>query len=94
MKGEHAFDKRLAIAKQLKVGRFVLKIDGDGAVFAGLVWLLCPCVTPRSSGLVQLMRHDGGNTLKFQDDREGLRALPLNSVECGPCRACGSSPSA
>ena len=35
-KGEHAFDKRLAIAKQLKVGRFVLKIDGDGPVFAGL----------------------------------------------------------
>ena len=33
--GEDAFDKRLAIAKQLKVGRFVLKIDGDGAVFAG-----------------------------------------------------------
>ena len=35
-KGEHAFDKRFAIPKQLKVGRFVLKIDGDGPVFAGL----------------------------------------------------------
>jgi hypothetical protein len=34
-KGEHAFDKRLAVAKQLKVGRFVSKIDGDGTVFAG-----------------------------------------------------------
>jgi hypothetical protein len=32
--GDHAFDKRLAIAKQLKIGRFVLKIDGDGAVFS------------------------------------------------------------
>ena len=29
-------EKRLAIAKQLKVGRFILKIDGDGPVFAGL----------------------------------------------------------
>src|SRR2546428_8098389 len=26
------FDKRLAVSKQLKVGRFILKIDGDGAV--------------------------------------------------------------
>jgi hypothetical protein len=34
-KGEDAFDKRFAIAKQLKVGRFVSKIDSDGAVFAG-----------------------------------------------------------
>src|SRR6516164_9359814 len=29
------------------------------------------------------MRHDGSNTLKPQDNREGLRALPLNWVECG-----------
>ena len=28
------------------------------------------------------MRHDGGNTLKSQDHREGLRALPLNAMEC------------
>ena len=35
-KGEHTFDKRLAIAKQLKVGRFMLEINGEGAVFAGL----------------------------------------------------------
>ena len=32
--GEHTFDKRLAVAKQLKVGRFVPKIDSDGAVFS------------------------------------------------------------
>jgi hypothetical protein len=40
-KGEDAFDKGLAIAKQLKVGGFVVKIDSDGPVFAGLasgVW--------------------------------------------------------
>jgi len=32
----HAFHKGLAVAKQLNVGRFVSKIDRDGAVFAGL----------------------------------------------------------
>ena len=35
-KGEDAFDKRLAIAKQLKVGGFMLEINGEGPVFAGL----------------------------------------------------------
>ena len=34
--GEHELEKRLAIAKQLKVGRFILKIDGDGPVCAWL----------------------------------------------------------
>src|SRR5262249_19166449 len=32
----HSFHKRLAVAQQLNVGRFVSKIDSDGAVFAGL----------------------------------------------------------
>jgi hypothetical protein len=31
-KGEDEFDKRLAIVKELKVGRFIVEIDGDGAV--------------------------------------------------------------
>jgi hypothetical protein len=35
-KGEHTFDKRFAIAQQLIIGRFVLKVDGNGPVFAGL----------------------------------------------------------
>jgi hypothetical protein len=46
--GQHAFEKRLPIAQELKVGRFVLKIDGDGPVYA---WRF-GCVThvpPRSS---------------------------------------------
>jgi hypothetical protein len=34
--GQDTFEKRLAIAKQLKVGRFVLKINRDSPVFAGL----------------------------------------------------------
>src|SRR5712664_234208 len=31
-KGEHAFDERLAVAQELNVGRFIVEIDGDGAV--------------------------------------------------------------
>src|SRR2546427_4910755 len=31
----------------------------------------------------QWMRHDGGNTLQYQDPYEGLRALPLKVMECG-----------
>jgi hypothetical protein len=31
---QHQFDKCLAVAQQLNVGRFVLKIDGDGPVFS------------------------------------------------------------
>ena len=31
-KGCHTFDKGLAIAQELQVGRFILKINGDGAV--------------------------------------------------------------
>ena len=40
-KGEDAFEKRLAVAQELQVGGFIVKIDGDGPVFAGLargVW--------------------------------------------------------
>src|SRR5215470_18424979 len=35
-KGKDAFDKRLAIAQELKVGRFILKINSDSPVFAWL----------------------------------------------------------
>jgi len=31
-KGHHTFDKGLAISQELKVGRFVLKINGNGAI--------------------------------------------------------------
>jgi len=33
-KGEDAFDKRLAVAKELNVGHFIVEIDGDGVVFS------------------------------------------------------------
>ena len=34
--GQHTFDKGLAISKEPKIGRFVLKINRDGPVVAGL----------------------------------------------------------
>ena len=34
-KGEDTLEKRLAVAKQVKVGRFIVEIDGDGAVLHG-----------------------------------------------------------
>jgi hypothetical protein len=79
---EHEFNKDLAIAKQLKVGRFVSKIDSDGPVFAG-PFGYCAHVSPQVIRSRQRMRHDRGNTLSYQDHREGLRALPLKAMECG-----------
>jgi DNA invertase Pin-like site-specific DNA recombinase len=37
---------------------------------------------PQVIGSRQLIRHNGGNTLRYQDNREGLQTLPLNPVEC------------
>jgi hypothetical protein len=51
-KGEDEFEKRLAVAKELNVGRFVVEIDGDGAVVPRLCGCCPQCVTPRASGLV------------------------------------------
>ena len=41
----HALEKRLAIAQQVIVGHFIVKIDSDGAVFAGLFGC-CAHVSP------------------------------------------------
>jgi hypothetical protein len=35
-KGEDTLDEHRTIVKELKVGRFILKIDGDGPVFSCL----------------------------------------------------------
>ena len=51
--GEHELEKRLPIAKQLTVGRFVLKIDSDGAVFSCWFGRCAHRVTPLSSGVVR-----------------------------------------
>jgi hypothetical protein len=79
--GEYAFDKRLAVAKQLYVARFVLKIDGDGPVFAGLAG--CGLHGhPQVRWSRQLVTKDEGNVSQFQEDRDGVGTLPLKSVEC------------
>ena len=48
----HQFDKGSAVAKQLKVGRFIMEIDGDSVVLPRLCGCCAQCVTPRSSGVV------------------------------------------
>jgi hypothetical protein len=49
---QHTFEERLAIVKQVSVGRFIVEIDGDGAVVPRLCGCCGQCVTPRASGLV------------------------------------------
>src|SRR5712691_8941501 len=66
-KGEHAFDKRLAVTQQLIVGRFVVKIDGNGPVVAGLAG----CGShghPQVRWSMQLVTKDEGNASPFQED--------------------------
>jgi len=50
--GEDTLEKRLPIAKQLKVHCFMLKIDGDGTVCAFLFGCFAHVSHPKSSGLV------------------------------------------
>ena len=50
-KGEDTFQKRLAVAKQLKIGRFIVEIDSDGAVFAWPFGCVTHVSPPRLSGL-------------------------------------------
>ena len=45
-KGEDELDKRLGVTQELKVGRLILEIDGDGAVLACRFGGCVPCLTP------------------------------------------------
>jgi hypothetical protein len=63
-KGEDTFQERLPIAKQLNVGRFVLKIDGDGPVFTGLAG----CASHGSSS---------GQMVSVADDPKWGNACPI-----------------
>jgi len=51
-KGEDTLDKRLAVVQQTKVARFIVEIDGDGAVFSRRFGRYAQCVTPLSSSVV------------------------------------------
>ena len=57
-KGEHAFDKRFAIAKQLIIGRFVLKVDGNGP-FSRVWRVVWRMGHPQGRWLVWLMTQHG-----------------------------------
>ena len=50
-KSHHQFNKGLAVAKQLNVGRFVSKIDSDGPVFAGPFGCVLHVSPPHSMAL-------------------------------------------
>jgi len=76
-KREHALDKRLGITQELKVRCHIVKIDGDGPVLARRLGSLSH-VSPPLRWSLPLMRHDGGNVLKYQEHCEKRRALPRN----------------
>jgi len=65
--GEDAFEERLAIVKQLHVGRFVLKIDGDGPVFARLASGGSHS-HPQVRWSMQWVTKGEGNAALFQED--------------------------
>jgi hypothetical protein len=52
-KGEDELDKCLAIVQQAKVGRFIVEINGDGAVVPRLCGCCAQSITPRASRLVR-----------------------------------------
>ena len=79
---QDTLDTRLGVVKELAVGRFVVEIDGDGAVcagrFDGLSHVSSPC-----RWLSVAMRHREGKALKDQAFGEKIGASPLNAMECG-----------
>jgi hypothetical protein len=69
-KGKHTFDKRLAVVKQLHIGGFVVKIDGDSPVFSCRFGGVAH-VSPLWYRALNVMRHDAGNALKLQENVTG-----------------------
>ena len=79
--GEDKLDKCFAIVNQLKIGGFILEIDGDRAVLPWRFGSLSH-VSPQVIRSRMLMRHDEGNAWKDQGNWDGLTAVPLNAMEC------------
>ena len=86
-KGEDAFDKRFAIAKQLIIGRFVVKVDSNGPVITSLAGGVAH---GSSSGQIVAVADDPtwGNACAIARGWEDVEALPLNWVECGRYSRC------
>jgi hypothetical protein len=81
-KSEDTLDKRFAIVKQTKIGRFVVKINGDGPVVAGLAGGVAH---GSSSGQMVGAAADpqwGKTCLMARRPRQRW-ALSLNTMECG-----------
>ena len=81
-KGEDALDERLGVAQELRVGGLIVKIDGEGSVFARRFGGLCQVSSPMGWRWMR-MRHDEHNALKDHPYCGMLRTLPLNPVESG-----------
>jgi hypothetical protein len=79
---QHQFNKCLPIAEQLKVRCFISKIDSDSPVFAGLASGVAHG-HPQVRWSMQLVTKDEGNASQFQEDRDGVGALPRNPMESG-----------
>src|SRR5215471_2094976 len=81
MKASTHSEKRLPIAQELQIGRFVLKIDGDGPVCA---WLFggVTHVPPRLLGLYYAGHNRGATPKHFQTTGKDEGPSPLNSMEC------------
>jgi hypothetical protein len=86
-KGEDEFDKRLAVVKELTVGHFIVEIDGDGVVVAGLAGRVSH---GSPSGQMVSTADDpkwrNTCTIARGSRRRGLP--PLNPMECGKSSRC------
>ena len=61
-KGEDELDKRFGVVQELRVGRLIVEIDGNGAVFAYRFGSLSHVSSPCRWPLVR-MRHGADNVL-------------------------------
>ena len=90
--GESSFKGRLpplggspVTVKELRVGGFIVEIDGDGAVVAFGFGGLCHVSSPSRRWWVR-MRHGEVNVLKWHAYRVRMGTLPRNAMECGSRR--------
>ena len=80
--GEDELDKRFGVAHEGKIGRLIVEVDGDRAVFACRSGTLSHVSSPCRWPLVR-MRHPEDNVLKDQAYYKRLGASPLNPMESG-----------
>ena len=76
--GEDTLDKRLAVVKERKIGRLVLKINGDSPVFAGLAGLFLHG-SPSGHQVCAVYDTTWGNPSQFQEHGEGRRLATTKS---------------